>query len=204
MGLRKAHETRGRRRFAAGAAALGCVLVSGSIALAGDAGRSILRFERQALEAGEWWRLVSGHFVHLGWSHYLLNAAGLLLISLLFGTALTPPGWLLVAATSIAAIDIGLWIFNPALQWYVGLSGVLHGLLAAAAVAVARSRPQEAAVIILALVVKLAYEQLAGPIPGSEAASGGAVVVAAHLYGSIGGLAGGALAAIRVRPVASL
>ena len=41
------------------------------------------------------------------------------------------------------------------------------------------------------LVVKLIYEQLVGPIPGSEGSSGGDVVVAAHLYGAIAGALAG-------------
>ena len=33
-----------------------------------------LRFERSAIAAGEWWRLLGAHFVHLGWMHVLLDA----------------------------------------------------------------------------------------------------------------------------------
>ena len=50
-----------------------------------------------------------------------------------------------------------------------------------------RSFPAGWVVLWAAVVAKLAYEQLVGPLPGSEAAAGGAVVVNAHLYGAIGG-----------------
>jgi hypothetical protein len=53
------------------------------------------------------------------------------------------------------------------------------------------------------VVGKVAYEQIAGPLPGSEATSGGAVIVDAHLYGIIGGTAVAA-ALIRVRRGASI
>jgi len=36
----------------------------------------VLRYERAAIAGGEVWRLVSCHFVHLGWAHCLLNVGG--------------------------------------------------------------------------------------------------------------------------------
>ena len=38
-----------------------------------------------------------------------------------------------------------------------------------------------------ALIAKLVYEALVGPLPGSAESSGGAVIVAAHVYGAIAG-----------------
>ena len=74
------------------------------------------------------------------------------------------------------------------LSWYVGLSGVLLGLLISGAF-VGLTRWRGESLLIISLVfVKIAYEQLAGPMPGSEFPSGGPVVVNAHLYGAIAGL----------------
>jgi len=53
---------------------------------------------------------------------------------------------------------------------------------------------------LLLLGLKLAWEQLAGPLPGSEALSGGPVVVDAHLYGTSAGLLGVWLLELRRRP----
>ena len=49
---------------------------------------------------------------------------------------------------------------------------------------------------------KLAWEQFAGPLPGSESGSGGPVIVDAHLYGAVGGLLAAVL--IRVRTSAAI
>jgi rhomboid family GlyGly-CTERM serine protease len=95
----------------------------------------LLRFDREGVARGEIWRLASGHFVHLDWQHAALNVAALALIVALFGPLFTPVGWLLLTGCSIAVIDAGLWWLEPEIGWYVGLSGVLHGLLAAAALA---------------------------------------------------------------------
>ena len=145
-------------------------------------------WDRDALAGGEWWRFLSGHFVHLGWSHLLLNLAGLALIGWIVGRAWDWQGWLLVSLVSIGVIGAGFWVLNPALQWYVGLSGLLHGLLAAGLVVGIRRAEAESVVLGALVVGKLAWEQLAGPLPGSEGASGGAVIVDAHLYGAVGGI----------------
>ena len=157
----------------------------------GDAARELLRYDRLAIAGGEVWRLLCGHFVHLGYRHLALNLAGLALVWLLVARLYSTRQWLLVAAISVAFMDAGFWWLDEGLRWYVGLSGLLHGLLLAGAIRGIRSLPGESAAICAVVVAKLAYEQFAGPLPGSEAAAGGAVVVNAHLYGA----AGGALAA---------
>ena len=107
---------------------------------------------------------------------------------------------MIIAIASVSAIDVGLWFVNTQLQWYVGLSGVLHGILAAGIVVSLRSPRIELLALGLLLVAKLGWEQAYGPLPGSEGSSGGPVVVAAHLYGAIGGALAGLLAlVIRVR-----
>jgi len=169
------------------------LLVSIAIAVFGDAAREALKYDRQAIGHGEFWRLVSAHFTHLGYSHLLLNLAGLILVWLLVGRYYTAMQWLFVLAVSIAAVSGGFWFFDRNMLWYVGLSGVLHGLLLAGAIRGLRILPAESAVICIIVAGKLVYEQVAGPLPGSESVSGGSVVVNAHLFGGLGGIAAGAM-----------
>lgn len=177
----------------------GVLLLSLVFALMGDTGRELLRYDRFAIQDGEVWRLFSGHFVHLGWSHFLLNAAGLVLVAFLVAAQFSAAQWLLILLLMIGGIDLGFWFLEPQLAWYVGLSGVLHGLLVAGVIAELRDNRGsiEFRVLAVLLVAKLAYEQLVGPLPGSEASSGGNVVVAAHLYGAIAGLLAGAWLSLR-------
>jgi len=172
------------------------LLVAALLVATGDTGREWLRFERATILDGELWRLVTGHIVHLGLTHFLLNGAGLVLVWFLVGREFAGLEWLAIVAASIAAIDIGLWVLNPGLEWYVGLSGLLHGMLAAGILASWRGRRAEASILGVVIFGKLAFEQLVGPMPGSEGTSGGAVIVDAHLYGVIGGVI---LAAILIR-----
>jgi len=175
------------------------IIVSSLLALSGEWGRELLRYDRDAIAGGELWRLVSGHFVHLGLSHWVYNGIGLSLIWLLVGQFLRSSQWLLVTCVSILCIDAGFWILEPQLQWYVGLSGLQHGYLVAGILAGYKARRVEMAVLGAVILGKLVYEQLIGPMPGSEFSSGGAVVTAAHLYGAIGGLIAIAIVRIRVR-----
>lgn len=172
-------------------------------ASAGDT-NELWRYDRALVASGDLYRLVSGHFVHLGMSHLALNLVGLLLIWYLLGPVYTLLQWLLVILLSIVVMDAGFWWLLPELHWYVGLSGLLHGLLIAGVVGASRHRPLESALIAAVVGLKLLYEGFFGPLPGSEGTAGGNVVTEAHLYGAIGGLAAGIALRIRVRSPAAI
>jgi len=150
-----------------------------------------LRYERAAIGDGEWWRLLTGHFVHLDAWHAVLNAAAFAVLWQLFRRDYTRREWLIIAIASIAVIDAGLWMLDPQVEWYVGASGALHGIAAAAAASHIRQRRREGWVLAALLVAKLAYEQWRGALPFT---AGMPVIVDAHLYGAIGG----ALAALAI------
>ncbi len=165
------------------------MLAMALLALAfGESGRELLRYERMAIASGETWRLVTAHIAHLGWPHLAMNAAGLLLVWLIVGGAFSALRWATAAVIIVVVIDAGLWAFSPEVRWYVGLSGLLHGLLAAGLVVELRRPAAETVVLGLLLVAKLAWEQMSGPLPGSASGAGGDVIVDAHLYGAVGGV----------------
>jgi rhomboid family GlyGly-CTERM serine protease len=149
-----------------------------------------LRYLREAILTGQYWRIVTGHLVHLGWAHLLLNLAGLALVWLLFGPLLRTSTWLATAALSAVTASLGLLWLDPQLTWYAGFSGVLHGLFVAGTLAAWRRGDRGALLLLAALAAKLVWEQWQGAAPGSVALIGGAVVVDAHLYGAVGGLLG--------------
>jgi rhomboid family GlyGly-CTERM serine protease len=171
----------------------GILLLSGLIGLWGESGRLALRYERAAIGGGELWRLMSGHFTHLGLSHLLLNGVGLVLVWYLVGRDYRAGQWLFILLVTIAGIDAGFWMLNPNLSWYVGLSGLLHGLLAAGILVGLQQRRLDMQILGALVLAKLLFEQLVGPLPGSESSSGGPVVVDAHLYGAMAGLLAAAI-----------
>jgi len=151
----------------------------------GEHGRLLLRYDRAALAAGEAWRLLTAHVVHLDLRHALLNGCGLVLMWALFARDYTGRQWLLVVLGAVLAIDAGLWLLDSTVQWYVGSSGALHGIMAAGALVHLRRREPDGWILAAFLLAKLTWEQWVGPLP----LAGGTVVVDAHLYGVIGGAA---------------
>ena len=158
------------------------------ITLGGSELSALFRFEREAILHGEVWRIFSGHLTHLGWSHLGMNIAGLALIWALTASLYSNSQWLLVITGLMLGTSLALLIFNPELAWYVGLSGVLHGMLTAGTLADIRSGNRSAYWLLIAVAGKLAWEQFSGPLPGSQATAGGTVIVDAHLYGGICGI----------------
>lgn len=149
---------------------------------------STLRFDRDSISEGQWWLLLSGNFVHLGHSHLLMNMAGLALITALVWPNYSARQWLVITLVASLTVGIGIYVRDPGTYWYVGFSGTLHGLMLSGSLADLRRYPVSASLLTVLVVGKLAWEQLYGPLPGSESTAGGPVMVNAHLYGAIGGL----------------
>jgi rhomboid family GlyGly-CTERM serine protease len=151
-----------------------------------------LRYERAAVLAGEAWRLVTGHLVHADLAHLGWNLLGLLIVALLFARDYAGWQWVVILLSSTAATDLGFLLLEPQLEWYVGFSGVLHGLMAAGLVAWLRTSRDAITWIVTALfAAKLAWEHVVGPLPFTAGSLPVPVVHEAHTYGAIGGLLAG-------------
>lgn len=148
----------------------------------------LLEYRRPALENLEAWRLVTAHVAHLDLRHGLLNAAGLGLVWWLGRSTLRATEWLGLAVAALVAVDAGLYWLSPQVEWYVGGSGVLHGLIAGIAIlAFGRGERVFASALGLALGVKLGWEAAGGALTAGLLP----VVTDAHLYGAVGGALAG-------------
>lgn len=144
----------------------------------------LLRYDRSALAAGQWWRMASGQFVHLDHGHAFANAAGAVLVWALVAGQYRAWNWALIAMLCVLATAAGLWWGSPEVTWYVGASGWLHGMLAAGTARMSmRPGDRLGRFTLLLLGGKLLWEQQVGPIGGHAP-----VIVDAHLYGCLGGL----------------
>jgi rhomboid family GlyGly-CTERM serine protease len=166
--------------------------------LGGDVARTALRYDREAIAAGEFWRWITGQFVHLDLVHAVLNALGLVLMWALFARDFTPGRWAIIIAVSIATIDIGLWFLSPEVEWYVGASGWLHGVMVAGTVAHLRRGDLDGWILAAFIVAKLTVERLGIDMPF---AGDDPVVPVAHLYGALGGLAAALVLPSRREPL---
>lgn len=147
-----------------------------------------MALHRTAVATGEVWRLWSGHLAHLDIGHAAINMAALALAATIAARMHCLPALLKASVLLMPAISLGLLLTAPTLQWYVGLSGLLHGW--AAWLLVRRGGwPMLAGLSVLA--AKLVWESL----PGSDRADVFPVVIEAHRVGAILGLAFAGVAA---------
>lgn len=142
------------------------------------------------------YRWISAHFTHLGWKHAGLNLVGLISIWFIYGKVLKPKYWLVFIVTCAFGISLGLSVFSSNVTYYVGLSGVLHGMLALPITFVllgafsdayyrrAKFQRWDDIYVALALWGKIAYELIIGSVPITSTIAGGAVIVETHLYGA--------------------
>jgi rhomboid family GlyGly-CTERM serine protease len=154
-------------------------------------------FDRTAIAQGEWWRLLTGHWVHSDDSHALWNIAALVLLGLASEKSLG--NWMPVALfMATAAVDAWLWWGAPHLQQYCGLSGILSGLLAAALAGQWRLYRHPLILLIGAgALVKIALEVMSGQAIFTQTAWPS--VPESHAVGLLGGLVVAAAQTIRCR-----
>ena len=150
-----------------------------------------LQWSRPELVDGEYWRLLTGHWVHLGTNHLLLNLAGLLVTSLLFSRHPPLAWWLSYLILAPLAISLGLLITAPELAWYRGFSGCLHGLLVFTALFNLKSDTRWSLIVLGFIALKLVFENIVYPAAGHNPLIGGKVVTQSHWLGALTGLMAG-------------
>src|SRR6202789_875115 len=151
----------------------------------GDSVSLILRYDRSAIAAGGWWRVLTAHIVHLDLHHLILNELGLVLVWALFADDFDAVEWCLIVSLGALGISSGLFWLSPRVAWYVGASGVLHSIMAAGCAKHLAVRAWDRWILVACLGGKLVYEQFGGHEPPL-------VVVDAHLYGAVSGFMAGA------------
>ncbi|MGB6306650.1 MAG: rhombosortase [Steroidobacteraceae bacterium] len=157
----------------------------------GDSVSQLLRYDRSAIAAGGWWRLLTAHIVHLDVHHLVLNEMGIVLVWSLFAQDYDAVEWCAIVLGGALAISSGLWWLSPQVSWYVGASGVLHAVMAAGAAKHLVDHAWDRWILIVGLAAKLAWEQwFAAPAP--------LIVVDAHLYGACCGFLMGAALSLRM------
>ncbi len=146
-----------------------------------------LAYDRGAVDQGQVWRLLTGNLVHLGWAHLALNVGVLLVAARLFDGCRAPQAWMPALLVCALAVTVGLHVLSSQIEWTMGLSGVLHGLLLIGACDLWRRGELLGPVLLVICVVKVAWEQWIGGGTPTEQLIGARVVVDAHLWGLLGG-----------------
>ncbi len=163
-------------------------LIAIGLAVIDDWVREALIFQHELIADGEFWRLFTGHWLHSNIYHLGLNVAGMLIIWIIFwDIGNTRWHWIFLLAP-IVFTGLLLWLFNPELHRYVGLSGALHGSIIAFGIADIQKNRLTSVGLIIGVAIKLIYEQWAGGSESLESLIAAKVAVDAHLWGAISGI----------------
>uniref|UniRef100_A0A486XQI2 Membrane protein, Rhomboid family n=1 Tax=Rheinheimera sp. BAL341 TaxID=1708203 RepID=A0A486XQI2_9GAMM len=157
------------------------------LALLPETVQSWLLYERNALVQGQIWRAFSAHLLHSNHWHLLMNIAGLLLVMLLHGGYYHWRSLLLLWLLCAGSISSMLYLFSPQIHVYVGLSGLLHAMLAMGAIKDIQLKQRSGILLLAGLLAKVLWEQWQGPDPALAELINASVATDAHLYGVFSG-----------------
>ena len=149
---------------------------------------TVLDYNRESIINGEYWRLISGNFNHTNIYHLLLNLGALAVIGGLhyrYYNSAAYTGLILVLSIGVG---VGILWLSPSTQLYVGLSGILHGIIIVGAIIDVTKKYYSGYVLIIGTIIKVINEQLFNsPVAMSQLIEA-KVLTEAHLYGLVTGL----------------
>jgi len=148
-----------------------------------------LVFKRSNIASGEWWRLVSGNFVHTNYPHLALNLTGWWIMGLLFFDSFQSKKILL--STLFLSLFTGscLYLFSTNLEWYAGFSGVLYGLFLVGAITAILQKDYLFGIGVALLIIgKVLWGHFMGESKSSAELIGVPVATDAHLFGITGAI----------------
>lgn len=136
----------------------------------------------------ELWRLITATFSHTNFNHLIMNLVGLIVTLGLFydtfkKTLISP----LIIFSSLF-IGFALFFLEPDVIWYVGFSGVLHGLFSYGVISDIHHKDKWGYLLAFGLFIKVSYEQLFGAQQSTIVLIDAPVLINAHLYGVIAGI----------------
>jgi rhomboid family GlyGly-CTERM serine protease len=175
------------------------LLLSACAVIASGSAAHHFEFDRAAIEVGQVWRLVTGHWTHWSPDHLFWDVATFGALGLL-AERRSRASFLACTLSSAVAISAALWFLRPDVLTYRGLSGIDVGLFTLVATGMfrdaraARHRPTAAVAVVAlsAFALKLTWELAAGSALFVDAASAGfqSLPLAHAIGGAVGALGG--------------
>lgn len=159
-------------------------IASGSGGVSGTSGSVIHNFALQGngVADGEWYRLVTGGFLHAGLFHIGFNMFALFILGRLLEPAIGTPRFVALYFASLFAGSFGALLLSDPAQLTVGASGAIFGLFGAAFV-IARGRRLDTIASELGLILLINLALTFG-------------ISGISIGGHLGGLAGGIVCAL--------
>ena len=146
-------------------------------------------YVRRYIAEGAWWRLIIGQCVHSNIAHLLMNVAGLAGLYIL--SRLDDMGSLMIVSLFpiLCLTGVLLYLNEPELERYVGLSGALHGCAALMGLALVFTGNRIVGwLLVAAIAVKLVWESSAYYVDTRTADMIGLrVAIESHYWGVVAG-----------------
>lgn len=118
----------------------------------------VLIFNKNAIGQGEFWRILTGHFVHCSWEHLFWDLLAFVILGAVIEIHRRRD---LLPSLFLSCLAVSLWLFcgEPQLTTYCGLSGALNGILVIAALILWKQTDNKMYImVILATVMKIIFE----------------------------------------------
>lgn len=149
---------------------------------------AVLRYQREAVEQGAWWRLLTANMAHGNCWHWVLNAASAGFQFWLFQGLGSKRSWWLVSLICLPANVLGMHWFSPGVTWYVGMSGALYGTAVVGGLLLLANREWLVGGVLSAyLLGRILYEQFGASTAELAELITIPVAVDAHLWGLVTG-----------------
>ena len=162
-----------------------CIIVY----LAGDGLAATFQFDREAITDGDIWRLMTSHITHLSFAHLALNLLALGLCTYVANPKNSSLYLGVMWCWLMAFTGIGLYFYALDLNYYVGLSGALHGALLIAIVPSPYYSRLIRTVVVMVILGKVIWEQTSFYNDmGNAELIGGRTEARSHLLGVIAGI----------------
>ena len=131
--------------------------------LLGDDLNPLLQYEREQILAGEWWRLITGHLVHVDAPHLAINAFVILAWLYLFDQREDLGTVIRTIFAYALLISLGMLLLSTDLEWMLGASAITYALIGGSAFRAALDGPRRLGLMLLAaLSLKMLAEQYWG------------------------------------------
>jgi len=166
-----------------------------------------LQFDRDAVAAGQWWRIVSGHVTHWNFDHLFWDGAVFAVLGVLCERRNRVHFFVGLLAAAVL-IPLSVWLLLPEMRTYRGLSGLDTGLFTMLAIwtLVEKWQARQGRWVALlfcllaGLVVKIAFEMFTGGTIFVDAATADFhPVPLAHVVGAAVGIVVGFFARFQPR-----
>lgn len=136
------------------------VVLAAALVQLQPAAQLALEFDRQAIQTGQWWRLLTCSLPHWSWAHLAGDAA---VFAALWWLGQSRSRWMLVTAlTSAVAVGIAVYVGAGDMDAYRGMSGVNYALLSYVLITLAAGAQGISKIgylgVVAAMVVKTTYE----------------------------------------------